>query len=1767
MNLKKIIALGVSIVFLFNIAAQPVYGSSIPGPLSSYKLNQNFTVNYFNGTSDNIVMLVQDLHCHYDTQNKIAQLLQSISQNVHFNKIYAEGLSENVNDNFIKNLPENIKVPLIESLFKENRISGAEYFFLKTDKNTPVYALEDEKLYKDNGERLAYILSTQREVGKIIRGMEHEIKDLRRNKLTNANKKLFSVLLKYENGKINQRGYYKYLYGQAEKLKISFDNYPNFIKFANLPESINYKKANKELKNWMETAKNTLPYSVYSALMQSEVYENVLKTSKDYSIDMSQYPELAKSIAAYEYANNTDFLKLYNEETHLINQVFIKNTRNDETEAMVLSLAFEKLKKFMANKATDADYRYIEEFSFDYFEELWANNIGGLTFNNLSEYIEMYNTYYDANNKRNIEFANRIESGINKKSKNITVAITGGFHTEELKQLLLGKGFGVAVLTPKISGGIKQAEKQYIKYFNEQFHAKTASAMLGAYQLELFIQGKPNELLQTLGAAHRLHSTKAFGSDTLEDVLQKIVEAYNQNNDKKIAISEINSKKDISAVLKTKDKTINITIYKTGKVEVADNNAASAVKKRRIIPLSLLQILKTAFLLPLLPIIGIPSLNNNGKKTAGRERFLKLFRNSSGVLEQKNESTLIMRAAFNELELVTKEKLGNGMSKGIARLNGAEVFDWIIRDGEIKVLEEDNETVAATISQISGREVTEEGLEKEQILELNKDYSVDIKNYAKNVFVVEIKLFGSGDYYAIEMPKRETVSGKTSKFELMEGARAHSNNRYKGGNGFKVYFTNGIYDVEFFVEDRTKVTHVVVYDVETGEVVEEITPALVRNAAGKLLLTYFKRLPAYKLKHLLANEEVFTVEGADVRNGEIRIGGKVLLVNKQYNGQKAIVKFENGEAKDVIITEKSISFEDKAARQADAAAAKQEKYGENGVMAIIRNANGDIVGRYPPSKSLTAMAGYIDGNGTVEDFFVKADLKAQYPYIPVTFKNRSEHYFLSSSEIKYLKSLPENERFVTFQLSYGKDKKLKMKMLKATGEEIEPWTVVSDAEGNETVSYQSSHRNMTEGAVASVNGNGMVKDYLVSTSLDIRRPYIYIAFRSDEDAKYYLSPAEVEYLRGLPKEERFATLKLSYDAKKDKEIQIKMLKANGEPIERWSVIKNAEGDIVSTFQSSRRMLNKAMDPIYGNGVIEDYLITVDLDSKPSIGISFKSKESAKSTQSTYQLAAREIAFFRALPEKERFASLKLSYDGDKTGKMKIELTSVFETEIKNGKITVGSMAFFVDPKYNGRKAAVKLENRKIKEILISGQPIDFLEDETGKIVITDAQHPEEKPKVFFPWNSSSSIPQDLPDFGKGKYIIKGSAAKDKNGRVNFPGITDKRNYKELAALVRASEENGEIKGVPVMIEAHYGRVERIFIENKETGKYDDMIFESEQRKITVTNRKTGEKREYVVWHGAKGTPAGLKGDIKKGEYLIEGVLAENKGGYMKFTGVEQKGALKLAALVKASEENGEIKGVLISMATKNGEIQEAFALNEKTGKYDILVYKRICQEIKITNKVTGEIKICQSWDKFLRAPKGSIDMSEGVYEIEGVLSESTEGVVGLSFHGIEDRRKFIKLGKLVKISEEGGVLISIETQDGKIQKVFAKNTETAKYDIVIFDELGDLINSSKINENIEIKVKAMLSGAVPVNSKNGIEALKAYAVESYRQNDKETLGKIIELLKNNFDMADSAFLQKTLVVLLKLDRFMDIACSKNVDMGVLTGGVNSNIVLSLLSAA
>ncbi|MFA7074675.1 MAG: hypothetical protein WC234_05770, partial [Endomicrobiaceae bacterium] len=86
--------------------------------------------------SDEIIINIQDLHCHPETQKNIVKIIDQINKKYNLNEVYLEGAVGKVDISLLSNLKKTeFGSQIIKSLLNFGRLSGAEYYSVMKGKN------------------------------------------------------------------------------------------------------------------------------------------------------------------------------------------------------------------------------------------------------------------------------------------------------------------------------------------------------------------------------------------------------------------------------------------------------------------------------------------------------------------------------------------------------------------------------------------------------------------------------------------------------------------------------------------------------------------------------------------------------------------------------------------------------------------------------------------------------------------------------------------------------------------------------------------------------------------------------------------------------------------------------------------------------------------------------------------------------------------------------------------------------------------------------------------------------------------------------------------------------------------------------------------------------------------------------------------------------------------------------------------------------------------------------------------------------------------------------------------------------------------------------------------------------------------------------------------------------------------------------------------------------------------------------------------------
>ena len=459
--------------------------------------------------SDITVINIQDLHCHPQTQRNIAKIIGQIADKYNLKKIYVEGGYDDIDVSWLGSIKdENIKNKIIEELVEEGILTGSEYYKL-TSKNEKVKlkGIDERKLHKDNINRLSWIIENQDKYKELGKKINQEINFLEQRYVNVRNKRFNSSIEDYLSGKIDTRRFYRQLLKYVKDINsnpdeynnitaIRLEDYPNISKFMTLrkvSKNINVRDVSYQLQAVINELKSSIPYNVYTQLLKEtdnfsdsqKVVELITLLCEKEGIDLdNKYRALSEFLKSNGINRELNTVELVYEERQLITEIRkALSYNNEEYEITFVSDFSRYFQDYLEYKLTDADWKYFES-GYEQFRQLYGKYATVDRIKEIESDIAELNKYYEINDIRNEVFVNNLLQGeqptvlkqaklrqdeeILKQSKEVIIAVTGGFHSQALEDILQAKEVNTIVITPSIFEGIEKATKQYKGIIKEQ---------------------------------------------------------------------------------------------------------------------------------------------------------------------------------------------------------------------------------------------------------------------------------------------------------------------------------------------------------------------------------------------------------------------------------------------------------------------------------------------------------------------------------------------------------------------------------------------------------------------------------------------------------------------------------------------------------------------------------------------------------------------------------------------------------------------------------------------------------------------------------------------------------------------------------------------------------------------------------------------------------------------------------------------------------------------------------------------------------------------------------------------------------------------------------------------------------------------------------------------------------------------------------------------------------------------------------------------------
>ncbi|MCL1972873.1 MAG: hypothetical protein FWG57_07815 [Endomicrobia bacterium] len=571
--IKKILASFIAVIFTVTTLSQSVSATGIIGvpPLpasfaaentlrlqSVLPLTLGKITNLHVKQSPQVIINIQDLHSHAQTQRNINQIINLIVSNYKVSAIYAEGGVGDISVDWIKQIQdEELRSRVIEQLLEDGILTAAEYYAMTSRGNyelrmtnyestakmkgnyestataayIPLKGIEDREIHQINLKRLAAIQDNKKRYESSIAKIEKEIKVLNKLYTNRRNVKFNKILSDYENKEIADAKFYRVIAKYVEAInknperynnftKISLENYPNVNAYTEIlynSREIDNKAASMELQRVVNDLKSSLSYVDYKYILDETInFQDTDKTIEILSLVIGQdpsalrkLPNLERLIKLNKLAKELNPIDLITEQRNLTERIKFALAYDDtEAEISFITDFFKYFKDYMSANLTQDDWIYVKD-NLPQFIEIFNKYAAGNYLAEISDDFAEITAYYDLNTKRNEIFLQQLgvssssslsvsvisedsnrgsalknQNGfpiealgndttmtaleLLKQAQDVKILITGGYHSEGLKNLLSDKNISLIQITPNVTADITEAQKAYENIIKEQ---------------------------------------------------------------------------------------------------------------------------------------------------------------------------------------------------------------------------------------------------------------------------------------------------------------------------------------------------------------------------------------------------------------------------------------------------------------------------------------------------------------------------------------------------------------------------------------------------------------------------------------------------------------------------------------------------------------------------------------------------------------------------------------------------------------------------------------------------------------------------------------------------------------------------------------------------------------------------------------------------------------------------------------------------------------------------------------------------------------------------------------------------------------------------------------------------------------------------------------------------------------------------------------------------------------------------------------------------
>ncbi|MBN1527097.1 MAG: hypothetical protein JW919_05915, partial [Candidatus Omnitrophica bacterium] len=472
-------------------SAVDVSGLKLPAFLGEVK-------EFHRGAKPKTVIHIQDAHCNLSAQKSIEEILRYLNASHGTRVIALEGGEGDYDLSVFADIKEASAREKVARYFeREGRVSGAELFAIMNPDKAVLKGVEDADLYFKNLAAYRNSLKDKEYADNVLERLSSDISALKERVYSPRLKELEEKKRAYLEKRTPLKDYLGYLYGVSKACGVAsggFTNLYRLIETVRKEGVIDFGRCERErgaLITGIQKRASKLELELLTAWMLNfkegrvradEFYLYLIEKAESLSLEFDDlYPNLvnySRYLKAYE---TVDKYRLFEELDGFEEVVFAAIADNDAQRTLHrISRQAEMLKKLFSVSLTRSEYDLYRSDRSRYALSAFASFLANES-RRYGRYVDYsmeaarfdgyrcdMEQFYDYALKRDSAFAKNVKALL--KTCDSVILISGGFHTENLKELFRKEGYSYAVILPKfdhaptdtyfrlLSGGVSRAE-------------------------------------------------------------------------------------------------------------------------------------------------------------------------------------------------------------------------------------------------------------------------------------------------------------------------------------------------------------------------------------------------------------------------------------------------------------------------------------------------------------------------------------------------------------------------------------------------------------------------------------------------------------------------------------------------------------------------------------------------------------------------------------------------------------------------------------------------------------------------------------------------------------------------------------------------------------------------------------------------------------------------------------------------------------------------------------------------------------------------------------------------------------------------------------------------------------------------------------------------------------------------------------------------------------------------------------------------------------